>query len=144
MFVELRNEFREQNRQRIREMLRKDSLVRYRKDGMVAGRLETGLMTTSTGDWRSVKDYLSSGGTIPEFSDDFRIAIGRGLDKELRDLTRDADLISKSDKVARPESEVERGILPSLADDDVLQFMDQHIHRKEPDGKAAATDEGED
>ena len=139
-FEELRNEYRAENLKRIRAGLRKDRLVRYRKDGTVAGELETGLMTTAPEgqEWRSVKDFLRGGGKVPEFSEDFRIEAGRGLEKELRDLERDTELLEKSDAVERPVSSVECGFLPDLSDDSVLTYMDSHV-RKESDGSSEAT-----
>lgn len=108
-FEELQAEFREANRQRIRQMLRKDSLVRYRKDGAVAGRIETGLMTDAPAgrDWRTVKDFMAGGGVVPEPSDEFRVVEGPGLERELADLVRDANALSLHEGVRYPNDNPE-------------------------------------
>jgi hypothetical protein len=111
-FEELREEFREANRQRIRRMLRKDSLVRYRKDGTVAGRLETGLMTDAPAgrDWRTMKDFMIAGNAVPEFNEEFRVVAGSGLDRELRDLLRDANALRLHEGVIYPNDNPEGDI----------------------------------
>jgi len=111
-FDELREEFREANLQRIRRTLRKDSLVRYHKDGTVAGRLETGLMTDAPAgqDWRTVKDFMTAGNAVPEFREEFRVVEGAGLDRELRDLTRDADVLRLHEGVQYPNDNPEGDI----------------------------------
>lgn len=108
-FEELQSEFREANRQRVRATLRKDSLVRYHKDGTVAGRIETGLMTDAPAgqDWRTVKDFMSQGGSVPEPSDEFRVIEGDGLSRELRDLARDAAALSLHEGVRYPNDNPE-------------------------------------
>lgn len=104
-FLELQAEFRAANRERVRRMLRKDSLVRYRKDGTVAGRLEPGLMTTAPEgqDWRTTRDFLAAGGRVPEFDNGFIVLEGAGLDKELEDLVRDANAYAMSETVTYPK-----------------------------------------
>jgi len=108
-FEELREDYREANRQRVRRTLRKDSLVRYHKDGTVAGRLETGLMTDAPAgrDWRTVKDFMTAGNAVPEFSDEFRVMDGSGLARELRDLARDAAAIALHEGVKYPNANPE-------------------------------------
>lgn len=108
-FEELRERYREDNRQRIHATLRKDSLVRYRKDGSVAGRIETGLMTDAPAgrDWRTVKDFMSQGGVVPEPSEEFRVVEGAGLSRELRDLARDAAALALHEGVRYPNDNPE-------------------------------------
>ena len=108
-FEELREEFREANLQRIRRTLRKDSLVRYHRDGTVAGRLDTGLMTDAPvgRDWRTLRDYTSQGEAIPEFREEFCIPESLGLDRELRDLARDASALALHEGVRYPHDNPE-------------------------------------
>jgi hypothetical protein len=108
-FEELREAFREANRQRIRRALRKDSLVRYHKDGTVAGRVETGLMTDAPAgqDWRTVKDFMTSGGVVPEPSGEFQVIEGPGLDRELHDLARDIEAVELYEGVKYPDGNPE-------------------------------------
>lgn len=108
-FEEMREEYREANRQRIRRTLRKDSLVRYHKDGTVAGRLETGLMTdTPVGqDWRTTRDWSAQGNAVPEFTEDFIIPPSEGLQRELRDLARDAAALTLHEGVKYPNANPE-------------------------------------
>lgn len=103
-FEELRDEFREANLQRVRRTLRRDSLVRYHRDGTIASRLETGLMTDAPvgRDWRTLRDYTTQGGAIPEFREDFRIPESPGLDRDLRDLARDASALALHEGVRYP------------------------------------------
>jgi hypothetical protein len=148
-FEELRNEFRSQNLKRIRAMLRKDSLVRYRKDGSVAGRLETGLMTDAPQgrDWRSTKDYLASGEVIPDFTDEFVVVTTKGLERDLEALADDAKALFTAEKVTRPTSPIELGTLDSTDDAAVLKYIDDNVPAsspgKESDGKAATEGEWE-
>lgn len=108
-FEELREKFREVNRQRIRRMLRRDSLVRYHRDGTVAGRLETGLMTDAPEgrDWRTLRDFASQGGIVPEFRDgeEFLIPESAGLMREIGDLLRDAAALRLHEGVIYPEED---------------------------------------
>jgi len=108
-FEELRESYREANRQRIHQTLRKDSLVRYHKDGTVAGRLETGLMTDAPAghDWRTMKDFMTAGNAVPEFTEEFKIVEGAGLDRELDDLLRDVNTMQLHEGVKYPNANPE-------------------------------------
>jgi len=116
-FEELREEFREANRQRIQRTLRKDSIVRYHKDGTVAGRIETGLMTDAPAgqDWRTVKDFMTAGNVVPEFTEEFKIVEGAGLDRELRDLERDVKAVSLHEGVKYPNANPEENHADKLS-----------------------------
>jgi len=108
-FEELRETFREANLQRIRRTLRAHDVVRYRKDGTVAGRVVTGLMTDAPAglDHRTVGDWRRSGGAIPEFTEEFRVVEGAGLYRELSDLLRDANAMRLHEGVIYPNDNPE-------------------------------------
>lgn len=128
-FEELRCEFREQNLKRVRQMLHKHLVILRDRHGVEVKRFSTGFSTTQPDEHRRVDEWLAGGNRVPDFTElagVFDIPDSAGLDKELRDLSRDARLLHQGGDVERPHSSVERGTLQSPEDDTaVLQYLDE-------------------
>lgn len=101
-FDALRERFREDNLQRVRRMTRPHELVLRSADGSERARIATGLRTDAPAgrDERRVDEFLAQGGILlGGVSDEFRVVEGPGLDRELRDLERDARLMEAHERV---------------------------------------------
>jgi hypothetical protein len=73
-FEELRNEYRERNRQRIRRLLRRDDLAMRDKDGRELSRISTGFSTTQPAgqDHRRLDEFLATGEAVPTPGNEFK------------------------------------------------------------------------
>lgn len=125
-FEELREQYREANRQRIHRMLREDTITFRDKDGDYLLDSEGKIVVKKTGyltdappghEHRRLDEYIQSGGLIPEVElqtqalaegqniDVFDIPECAGLGRELRDLERDAALMEKHEQVRYEKEE---------------------------------------
>ena len=132
-FAELRNQYREANRQRIHRLLREDTIT-FRdaagnylrdKDGNVVIR-KTGYLTDRPEgqDYRRLDEARAQGQVIPQFSNDFIIPDAPGLDRELRDLARDAEALCKSEGILHLSERVGDPPLTGLDDESVVDYLD--------------------
>jgi hypothetical protein len=149
-FSELREQFREENRQRIHRRLREDEIVIRAKDGTVVARKKTGYLTDAPPghEHQRVDDWMAAGGRVPEFSKEFCIERDsqgnlisdlRGLEKELRDLDRDATALAESERVSHAGVE-SAPALASLDDESVVKYLDQQKEQKESNAPEKCSD----
>lgn len=122
-FEDLREEFREASRQRIRAMTRPDDVAiavgKDAKGNPIYQRVKLGGFRTTAeeGHIHSGFDPKAGAGMYPKFagkipdvecmSDEFVITEGPGLDRELHDLTRDAAALSLHEGVRYPNDNPE-------------------------------------
>jgi len=143
-FLELREKFREENRQRIHKMLREDEITLRATDGTVVARKKTGYLTDAPPghEHRRVDDWKLAGGSVPAFTNTFEIPDSPGLRKELRDLDRDVTALAESERVKHSGVSESAPPLASLSDAAVVSYMDNVL--KETNGSEACSDDNGD
>ena len=133
-FAELRQQYRDENQKRVHAMLREDTIT-FRdaagnylrdKDGNVVTR-KTGYLTDRPAgqDHRRLDEARAQGQVIPQFLNDFIIPDAPGLDRELRDLARDAEALGKSEGILHPSERVGDPSLAKLDDESVVGYIDE-------------------
>lgn len=121
-YEELRESFREANRQRIHDRLCEDVIILRDRNGVEVARKKTGYLTDAPPghEHRRVDDWLREGNRPPDFTEQERAAFVipacDGLDRELRDLARDAAALSRHEGVRYPNDNPEG---TSNADDEL-------------------------
>ena len=140
-FLELREKFREENRQRIHKMLREDEITLRAADGTIVARKKTGYLTDAPPghEHRRVDDWKLAGGFVPEFTNTFEIPESPGLRKELRDLDRDATALAESERVRHSGVSESAPPLESLDDAAVVKYMDKVL--EEANGSEACSND---
>lgn len=98
-FESLGEKYREDNLQRVRRSLHPHVLVQRNKAGEIVRTIPTGLKTDNPFEHQRVDDWRKAGGVVPDFTDEFIIPDSKGLQKELRDLTRDAGAMAHYEQV---------------------------------------------
>jgi hypothetical protein len=133
-FSELREQFREENRQRVHRLLREDEIVIRAKDGTVVARKKTGYLTDAPPghEHQRVDDWMAAGGRVPEFSNAFLIPDSPGLRKELRDLDRDATALAESERVSHAGVEAAPA-LGDLSEASVVSYLDRQKESNAPE-----------
>lgn len=108
-YEELREQFREENRQRIHSRLREDVIVIRDANGVEVARKKTGYLTDAPEghEHQRLDDYIRGGGAPPELSNEFKVIEGSALARELDDLTRDANALALHEGVIYPNANPE-------------------------------------
>lgn len=124
-FLILREKFRREATERLRRTLRPHDIAIRGKRGNVLKRIATGLTTDRPAgqDERRVDEWLAQGGQVPDLehmSESFGVVDTDGkLQKELRDLARDASALAESERVSHPlELSAMMPVPPELSPED--------------------------
>lgn len=127
-FLTLRGKFRREATERLRRTLRPHDIAIRDKQGNVLKRIATGLTTDRPAgqDERRVDEWLATGGKVPDLehmSDAFEVVDTDGkLQKELRDLARDAEALSESERVSHPLALASDMMPPELPPEDQYRW----------------------
>lgn len=111
----------------------------HAKDGTVVARKKTGYLTDAAPghEHQRVDDWLRVGNAVPEFTSEFVIPDAPGLDRELRDLGRDARMMGEAEHVAHENVTVGDPPLERLDDASVVAYLDDVLKETNNSGPEA-------